>query len=466
MKATTREAYRLMHDGALALSRVESNGIRIDVDRLDGTISKVERRIENLTNKLRDSEEWKTWKEMHGQKAKLSGRQQLASVLQRMGHRWTEKTEKGNVKMDQRVLEEMDDPFVESYLEIEKLKKILGTNLKGIRREVVDGFIHPSFNLHLVKTYRSSSDSPNFQNLPIRDKLSGKLVRTCFVPRKDHVLVEIDFSGLEVRIAACFHKDPVMIEYIETGYDMHREMAAELYKIDPEDVTKEMRYCAKNMFVFPQFYGSWFGDCAPNLWKAIDKYDMEVGAVPLKGWLEDKGIGLLGRPVSRWGTGRTNGETGRIETESGTFVDHVRGVEELLWKRFDVYARWKEDWHRKYLQRGWFDLLTGFRESGVYKRNDVINHPVQGSAFHCLLWCLIELVKWTERSRMKSKVVGQIHDSIVADVHRSELDDYVEKARELMTKKIREAWDWIIVPLDVDVEVGEKNWFEKKELAV
>jgi len=495
VKPTTRDACKLLHDGSLALSRVEANGIRIDVVRLDKTIEKVKKRIDKLSKRLHEAEEWKVWKRLYGSKTKQGARQQLGRVLKEMGHEWGEKTVKGRAKVDEIVLEGLDVPFVKSYLEIEKLMKLHGTYLKGVRREVVDGFLHPSFDLNTVITFRSSSSNPNFQNIPIRDKSIGKLIRSCFVPREDHVLVEIDFSGLEVRIAACYHKDPVMVEYIETGYDLHREMAAECFCVEEREVSKEMRFYAKNQFVFPEFYGSYFMQCAPNLWKMVVESGLQKEMaddnecrfcgrgcmqnvcsacggkqhLSVKDHLAENGIEELGSHDSMWGekrkTGRNNGrETGRIKTESGTFVDHIRRVEQELWDRFEVYAQWKLDWHAKYLKRGWFEMLTGFRESGVYSKNDAINHPVQGSAFHCLLWCLIELVKWTGRQKMQTKVVGQIHDSIIADVHRDELDDYVGKAKELMTRDIRRAWDWIVVPLDVDVETSETNWFEMQAI--
>jgi len=169
---------------------------------------------------------------------------------------------------------------------------------------------------------------------------------------------------------------------------------------------------------------------------------------------------------SKWGTGRSDDENGWIDTDGGSFVDHIRNVEQELWERFNVHAQWKLNWYARYLKRGRFDLLTGFRETGIYKRNDVTNHPIQGASFHCLLWCLIELMKRMKKSKMRSKVVGQIHDSILADVRLSELDDYVAMVRRLMTLDIRKAWSWIVVPLAVDVSVGENNWFEMKEMVV
>ncbi len=109
-------------------------------------------------------------------------------------------------------------------------------------------------------------------------------------------------------------------------------------------------------------------------------------------------------------------------------------------------------------------MKTGFRVSGVYGRNDVLNGAIQGSAFHCLLWSLIELVKWMRKKKLKSKVVGQIHDSLVMDVHKSEFDDVISKTVDVMTKDLLATWDWIIVPLEVEAECSETNWFEKKEV--
>jgi len=308
-----------------------------------------------------------------------------------------------------------------------------------------------------VVTYRSSSDRPNFQNIPIRDKLIGKLIRRCFVPREGHVLVEVDFKQLEVSISACYHRDPKMIEYLETGYDFHRSLAAELYMLEEDEVNAEVRYCAKNKFVFPEFYGSYFAQCAPNLWEAIDVMNLTTATGrPLKEHLAEQGISDLGKAKSDW-------DTGRIETGESTFMEHVREVEQEFWgERFCAYAEWKEKWWQKYLKRGWFELLTGFREDGLYGRNDVINHPVQGAAFHCLLWTLTELVKWSSKNKMMSMVVGQIHDSMLCDVHRDELDCFLGKVKELATVRLREAWRWIVVPLAVDVAIAEENWFEKR----
>ena len=222
-------------------------------------------------------------------------------------------------------------------------------------------------------------------------------------------------------------------------------------------VSKQMRYCGKNMFVFPSFYGSFYKQCAPNLWKAIKEHKLKLnGGIPLKKHLKKEGYSELG-----------DCDFDNDDEQPGTFVDHIKQVEKSFWKdRFQVYADWKRKWFSDYEATGSISTLTGFQISGNYKRNDIINYPIQGSAFHCLLWSLIELNKQLKKRKMKSKIVGQIHDSIVADVHKKEVDEYLQLAKEIMTKRIRKAWKWIIVPLDVEAEVTPLggNWFDKKEV--
>ena len=95
-----------------------------------------------------------------------------------------------------------------------------------------------------------------------------------------------------------------------------------------------------------------------------------------------------------------------------------------------------------------------------------MNTPVQGPSFHCLLWSLIRLNDWLKKYRMKSRIICQIHDSILADVHDGELQDYVAMARQVMTGDVRKEWSWIITPLAVGVEGSKVNWFEKKALTI
>jgi len=388
MIPTTRDAYRLMHDGALALAEVESHGMRIDTKRLDETIKRTTKQIDRLTEQLKEDEVWRAWKKRYGIKANLGSRPQLAKVLQELGYETKGRTKTKRPRMDQASLETLDLDFVRKLLEIEKLKKLKSTYLMGVRREVVDGFLHPSFNLHLVVTNRSSCDSPNFQNIPIRDELVGKLIRKCFIPRDGHVWVSIDYSALEFRICACHWMDKQMIAYAsDPALDIHRDMAAECYMVEPEDVPKQVRFYAKNQFVFPTLYGSYYVNTTRNLWNVIGTAGLKLNdGTPLERHLARNGIKRMGHCNPR------------TDPEPGTFESHIRKVENRFNKRFPEWAVKKEEWWEQYQQRGWFPMMTGFISQGLYSRNDLYNHPIQGPAFHCLLWSLIQLVR-----RMKQR---------------------------------------------------------------
>jgi len=452
-----RSAYKLLHDGAIALAEIEGNGIKIDTVYLKKTIRKTEKRIQRLQTELEKGKVARTWKKVFGNKTNFNSNDQLGKILfEHMEIPCPERTKTGKYRTNEKTLMTVDHPFVEKYLQIKKLQKALTTYLRGIQKEVVDGFLHPFFNLHITRTYRSSSDSPNFQNIPVRDKELGNLIRKAFIAREGHQLVEIDYSGIEVAIAAAYHKDPRMIDYIgNPKLDLHRDMAIECYKLKSGQVTKDIRFYGKNCFVFPQFYGSMYTDCARALWGAIDTAKLcTKDEMPLKRHLQSQGI-------------RELGDCNPQESpHKGSFEYHIQQVEKAFWgKRFKVYAQWKKKWYQKYVSRGWMLTKTGFICQGFMKRNEVINYPVQGSAFHCLLWSLTRLVRELKKHKMKTLIVGQIHDSILADVPAKELDDFLMLANTVMTTQLTNEWKWINVPLEVEAEVCPigGSWSEKEE---
>jgi len=155
-----------------------------------------------------------------------------------------------------------------------------------------------------------------------------------------------------------------------------------------------------------------------------------------------------------------------VEPAKGTFADHIKSVEYIFWKeRFKRYDLWKREWYDLYTQNGYIDTLTGFRLPGYYRRNEVLNYPVQGSAFHCLLFSLIHVVSEIKKRKMRSYVCGQIHDSVVGIVHKDELQDYIELVHHTITKRLKRKWDWLLIPLEAEVEVAplESAWHLKKE---
>lgn len=466
IKAASPAAYKLLHEGTIALSHVEAAGIRVDVEYLERQLSRIEGRITKLETKLRETEVYRLWRREYGSKTKLGAPGQLGhilfNVLKHPCKHWNEKIVDGKVvkrtpKADEATIMELadDEPFIKPYLKIKKLKSASRKFLKGLRKETCNGFLHSVYSLNLAKTYRSVCDSINFQNLPVRDKEMAKQVRSCFIARDGHRIVEIDFSQIEVRVACCYNHDPRLITYVsDETKDMHRDMAAQCYMLKTDEVSKDARYCAKNKFVFPEFYGSTYNNCTISLWDAIDALKLEVDDVSLKDHLAKKGIIKRGKC-----------EFGK-DPKSGTFEAHIAAVEKDFWgNRFKVYNDWKRSWYEKYLRTGGIDFLNGFRIEGVWTRNEIVNSPIQGSAFHCLLWALIRLVRETFRYKWRSRVVGQIHDSIVADVHEDELEDFIEVASHYMTEALMKHYKWLCVPIKVDVEVAPsgRSWFDKEK---
>lgn len=442
------EAYKLFHEGTLSLCRAEQTGIRIDVDYCENQKIKITEQIEQLESAFKSTVFFKQWQKSSKAIVNIHSNTQLAHFLYQVKNiQATKTTKSGGGSSDEEALSQLNIPEINDLLRIRKLKKLKDTYIEGLIREQVKGFIHPFFNLHLVKTYRSSSDSPNFQNMPKRDKESMSIIRNAFYARKGHQLLAADFSGIEVRIAACYHKDPTMIKYIEDPTtDMHGDMASQIFKIKKFDRNipeyKVLRNATKNGFVFPQFYGDYYKNCAINL-------ACNWGKLPEGKWKPGMGIPM------------PNGTLSDHMINSGInglprFTDHIQNIEEDFWQnRFPVYKLWKEKWWAQYQKLGYIDTLTNFRCSGKMGKNDSINYPVQGSAFHCLLWSLITIDHTLIKQKLGSRIIGQIHDEIILDIHPNELEIVKNLLNEIMTIKIRKEWPWIIVPLEVEMEVSQ-----------
>jgi DNA polymerase I-like protein with 3'-5' exonuclease and polymerase domains len=454
IKPNHKAAYRLLHDGLLALADVERNGIRVDVAGLVRRQGELERSRDSLIKGLDKFQEIKEWKKRYGTKFNVGSNTQLRWLLYTfLRYPVTGMTERGLPAVDADAVGQIDSDFARHLLKIRKIDSLLDTFIPGLLREQVNGVLHPFFNLNMATTYRSSSDSPNFQNFPIRDKEQGGCIRSALCARPGHRLGESDFKGLEVGVGICYHQDPVMIDYWnDRTKDMHRDMACECFMLELEQVTKEIRYLGKNGFVFPEFYGSYWAQVAPAMWQGMQKLSLPDGIL-LRQHLADKGIRKLGENIEGKST-------------PSSFMAHIRDVEHRFWhERFTAYRQWKEDWWKLYQRTDRVQLLTGFTCSGVMSRNDTANYPVQGAAFHCLLWTLIRLNKYLKENGHDSMIVGQIHDSMVKDYAPAKVRELIEAERHIIRKELPENWPWIIVPLEAEFELCpvDGNWNQKKK---
>lgn len=456
--ALRKEGYRLLHEGVIALAKVEANGIHIDMESMAKTRAELEWKSAELKKDLLNSNLWKRWVRWYGVKADLGSGDQLGKILyQDLGFPIPSRTDSGQPSVDEEALATIPLPEIPKLVRFLKYQKANGTFLSGIEKEVVSSRLHPFFHLHTTRTYRSSSSEPNFQNQPVRDKEIAEIIRKNFTPRSGCVLIENDFKGIEVALSASYHRDPNFISYITTpGKDMHRDMAAQIFCIEPSQVSKDARYGAKNKFVFPQFYGDWFYTCAKSLWDWAIKGKLMVGDVPMLKHLESQGIYALGD----WGP--NDKET---DPAPGTFIEHLQQIENDFWNnRFKDYGKWRRDWYDAYLEKGYFDILTGFRVAGTFGRNAVTNYPIQGSAFHCLLWSLIQVQRKIEENGMEAKIVGQIHDSLISEVPFGEVRDYLAMVENVTTKGLPWKYPWLAVPPEIEYEIATENWYKKREM--
>ena len=149
------------------------------------------------------------------------------------------------------------------------------------------------------------------------------------------------------------------------------------------------------------------------------------------------------------------------------FVSHLRDVENDFWGvRFKVYDKWKTEQWKWYQKRGYIDLVTGFRCREIMDKNQVLNRPIQGPAFHCLLWTLNRLTAMKHEEEWVSDFIMQIHDSVIGDVLPKELGTIVKSTDRIVAEELPEAFDWLTIPMAVEYELCgiDESWYHKKEM--
>ena len=458
MIPATKDAHRLFLQGQVALAKIEAAGLPVDPGKLKASHAAVDQATQELGRKLKSHDIFQLQRKIFGTKCSLGSRDQLGSIL--FDHMKipgaTRSVKSGKYVMDVEALERINLDYVDWYVEYMQLQKIKGTYLNAISRDTIDGRLRGFFNLHNVKSFRGSADSPNLNNLPSRRAELARHVKGCICPPEGYYIVESDYSSLEVHVAACHNRDPTLIDYLENDYDMHRAVSKQCYIYEDDFIeqnpklAKILRQATKSDAVFSWFYGNYYKDITLRLWKTATNNNMLEH-------LASKGIKRLGLEFDY-----NEGQWVEIPG-ADAYVTHVKSIEDDFWKvRYPVYNQWRKSWFANYLARGYFHTLTGFAWYGVEKRNFVINCPIQGDAFHCLLQAIIDIQAEIERIRMDAEIVVEIHDSIVAIVHKSQLHDYVAMANHIMTTKLREKWPWIILRLKTETEVSPVSWADKQ----
>ena len=440
--------YDFFHEGTLAFADIEKRGVATDEEYYHEQSNKeltgvIDRKIIDLLKVTMFGEDARKFQDATKREIDLESPKDLGHLLYDILAYPPILTPKGNRSVDEKALNKIDLPFVKDLLALRKMIKVKGTYLAQFKRFSYDGIMHPSYDLIIPKTYRSSSSDPNFHNIPVRDEFSKKTCRKGIKPRKGRGLLSSDFSGIEVAISACYNKDPELIKYItDPTTDMHRDAASDIWKLPQQEVTKKIRYGAKSSWVFPQFYGSYYKNCAPDLWD--NDLDLETASgVPLKKHMAKQGI--------------------RTVTD---FIAHCKIVEYKFWgQRFRVYKKWKDAINEEYRKTGCISTFLGFQFTGYMTRNECTNYQTQGTAFHTLLWTLIEVEKIAASEDWESFIIGQIHDDMIHDYVEDELPTIVKAINYVGTEQIKEICPWISVPLEIEHEISgiDGNWAEMTE---
>ena len=418
---------RFFTEASIALAKSEQNGIRLNGGDAATAQATLGASMDKLVDEIMSQPEIEKWEKAGKGEFRPGAPEDIGVLLfDVLKLKSTAKTKKGNVSTDKAALEAFEHlPVVSLVLAWRKLQKMKDTYITGFIREAVNGYIHTSFHL-LIDTFRSGSSDPNFQNVPKRDKKAAGPIRKLLKPHPGQRLCEYDYKAVEVCVSACYNKDPNLIKYItDPTTDMHRDVGMELFMRTKETLTKDERSVAKNGFVFPSFYGSYYEQTAPDLWHKMP--------AETKKHLASEGIETL-----------------------SDFTLHVREIETDFWgTRFPVYAKWKKQEVKRYQAQGYLRGHTGFEYQGPMKRNEAINYPTQGSAFHCLLRTFTKMTAWLEENEMKTKIMGQIHDAMVISVEPSEQEAVDRQIWWIGTQEIRKAWPWIIVPLNIEKSMSE-----------
>ncbi len=394
------------------LTDMEFEGIRID----EGFLNEYSKELEREA-KLSEENVYK----LAGVRFNLSSPKQLGEVLfeKLQLDPKAKKTKTGQYATGEDVLLKLShqNPIVEDILAYRELTKLKSTYVDSLPLLInkKTGRVHTTYAQAVAVTGRLASNNPNLQNIPVRTE-RGKEIRKAFIARdNNHVLISADYSQIELRIVAAISGDPNMCEAFRSGKDIHTATAARVYGIPESEVTKEMRYKAKSVN-FGIIYGQGAFGLADNLGisrteaKAIiDNYKKEFSGI--NSYMDD--------------TINFARERGYVETLMGR-------------------KRWLRDINS-----------SNFTVRGFAERN-AINSPIQGTAADMIKMAMVKVQAQMKKNKFRSRMILQVHDELVFDVLKEEVDDLKALILENMQTAMPLPND---VPVIAEAGTGD-NWLE------
>ncbi len=432
------DAYNFLHAGAIVMCEMSHNGIRIEKEYYLQQKAKLEQERDDLINDIETSREAKLYMRKYGKKFDYNSPKDLQIMLFTVLMLKPVKETKTGNSVDEEVLTKLDTPLTKNIIAVRKLNKMIGTYVDGFLKHTYYGMMHPSFSLARARSFRSSSQSPNFQNIPKRDPKAKRITRAGMVPRNGNVLGEMDFEGAEISTSCYYHKDPTFIEYqTEGGGDMHKDACAEILKIKPEEVPKQARQATKGIWTFSQFYGSYYVSCAKQGW---EEYPLLVDN-------DGNPLQIRGMDIGDW----------MIEAFGSykNFENHLKKFQDKFWNDwFKVYTKWKDEVCDFYRRNGYVETFLGFRFKGYMDSKQCTNYPIQGTSFHLLVYTAVQFWKECNKRGLETLIVGQVHDSLILDIPVEEIDEVKEILSEIVGT-LHEKFKWMDFPMGLDLELSK-----------
>jgi len=412
-KIKEMEMDKLYYEIELPLTRVladmERVGFTVDVKALEGYSLQLEEKVQSLTNEII---------EIAGENFNINSTKQLGVILfERLGLPVGKRTKTG-YSTDVEVLENLASKhaIIDKILEYRQCVKIKSTYVDGMRNVINKDTnrIHSNFNQTVTVTGRISSTEPNLQNIPVKLEM-GKQIRKVFISGEGYILVDADYSQIELRVLADISGDKNMIEAFIEGQDIHRSTAAKIFGVPELGVTPFMRMSAKAIN-----FGLIYGKGEFSLAK-----DLRITRKQAKEYIENY-FAKFNRVHEYM---HEIIEKAKEQGYVSTLLGRRRYLPEINSKNFNVRAA---------------------------SERMALNTPIQGTAADIIKIAMVRVHSELKKRNLKSRLILQVHDELIIETASNE----VEEVKSILRKSMETAYK-MKVPLDIDLHVG-KNWYEAK----
>ena len=392
------------------LAHMEFNGFKVDLSVLEELGNEFQIEIDKLTQDIYT---------LAGKEFNINSPKQLGEILfDKLNLPVIKKTKTG-YSTDAEVLDKLkgQHDIINKILKYRQMVKLKSTYIDGLINEInpETGKIHSTFNQTVTNTGRISSTEPNLQNIPIRTE-EGRKIRKAFVPEsKEYILVDGDYSQIELRVLAHISGDPKMMEAFFHNVDIHTQTASEVFNIPKEEVTPLMRSRAKAVN-----FGIVYGISDYGLSR-----DLDISRKEAKEYIDNYLKNYI--MVDKYMKDIVN--KGKKDGYVETLLNRRRYIPELKSRNFNVRS---------------------------FGERIAMNTPIQGTAADIIKIAMVKVHRELKNRKLKSRLILQVHDELIIETFKDEVEEVKKVMKDIMENSIK-----LDIPLKVEISIGE-NWYETK----